>query len=72
MKIKENLYWCVVFFLFGVMPINQLLYAQSGTIDFEDSKWNSMVGDKFYRGGGKTIRLQIRKWALISLLPMER
>ncbi|MBN2028873.1 T9SS type A sorting domain-containing protein [bacterium] len=36
-----------VILLFGC----QMAYSQSGTIDFEDSKWSSVVGSKLYRGG---------------------
>ncbi len=51
MKTKRQLPRFIVFSLSMLLLFSQPAYSQSGTIDFEDSKWNSVIGHKLYRGG---------------------
>ena len=51
MKTKRQLPRFIVFSLSMLLLFSQTVHSQSGTIDFEDSKWNSVIGHKLYRGG---------------------
>ncbi len=49
---KTNIFFkCLFLFVIILMGVTQIAFTQSGTIDFEDSKWNSVVGYKLYNGG---------------------
>ncbi|MFO7889770.1 MAG: fibronectin type III domain-containing protein [bacterium] len=49
---KANiLYKCLLLSIIILMGSTRTAYTQSGTINFEDSKWNSVVGTKLYNGG---------------------
>ena len=49
---KTNIFFkCLFLLVIILMGVTQIAFTQSGTIDFEDSKWNSVVGYKLYNSG---------------------
>jgi hypothetical protein len=48
---EKRFYAGVLFSLIMILSMDQAGYAQSGTIDFNQSKWTSLIGQKLYHGG---------------------
>jgi hypothetical protein len=48
---EKRCYAGVLFSLIMILSMDQPGYAQSGTIDFNQQKWTSLIGQKLYHGG---------------------